>query len=139
MNMIPTGALRKMKVMRKNAKLALPKRDYKNMISVLLFYVALYCFLAGFFTLILKGVIAQRGGDTLLWAFFVLGVAFTLIVSITVSFSQYQEEQKKKNDVASQMKASSRKSSHLVNNFDDDHNLWVTAKEEKPVGDLPVV
>lgn len=131
--------LSKMKVMRKNAKLALPKRDYKNMISVLLFYVVFYCFLAGFFTLILKGVIAQRGGDTLLWAFFVLGVAFTLIVSITVSFSQYQEEQKKKNDDASQMKASSRKSSHLVNNVDDDHHLWVTAKEEKPVGDLPVV
>ena len=128
-----------MKVMRKNAKLALPKRDYKNMISVLLFYVVFYGTLAGFFTLILKGVIAQRGGDTLLWAFFVLGVAFTLIVSITVSFSQYQEEQKKKNDDASQMKASSRKSSHLVNNVDDDHHLWVTAKEEKPVGDLPVV
>ena len=131
-----------MKVMRKNAKLALPKRDYKNMISVLLFYVVFYCFLAGFFTLILKGVIAQRGGDTLLWAFFVLGVAFTLIVSITVYFSQYQEEQKKKNDDEmneKQVKASSRKSSHLVNNFDDDHHLWVTAKEEKPVGDLPVV
>lgn len=135
--------LSKMKVMRKSAKLALPKRDYKNMISVLLFYCALYCFLAGFFTLILKGVIAQRGGDTLLWAFFVLGVAFTLIVSITVSFSQYQEEQKKKNDDdemnEKQVKTSSRKSSHLVNNFDDDHHLWVTAKEEKPVGDLPVV
>ena len=80
----------------KNCKLTLPKRDYKNMSLVALFYVGLYSFLAGFYALMLKGVVATSTGghDTLLWAFFVMGIIFLFVVSLTVYVSQYQEKQK---------------------------------------------
>mmetsp|Transcript_3847 Transcript_3847/g.9810 ORF Transcript_3847/g.9810 Transcript_3847/m.9810 type:complete len:118 (+) Transcript_3847:114-467(+) len=80
----------------KSCKLALPDHDYKNMSLVMIFYIALYSFLAGFYALMLKGVIAtSRGGNhTLLWTFFVLGILFTVVVSLAVYVSQYQEKMK---------------------------------------------
>ena len=76
----------------------LPDVDYKNMSLVMLFYIALYSFLAGFYALMLKGVMAtsKDGTHTLLWTFLVLGIIFTVAVSTTIFVSQYQEKQKKK-------------------------------------------
>lgn len=71
--------------------------DWKNIASVLLFYVALYSFLAGFFALMLKGVMATSTGGhhTLLWTFFVMGISFGVVISLAVYVSQIQEKEKK--------------------------------------------
>ena len=119
------GTNSKMDVIKSKCKQTLnADRDYKNVASVLMFYLALYAFLAGFYTLMLKGVMATsssvaNGSDTLLWSFFVIGVAFVLVVTVTVMI-QYQEKQKvkddaKMNDIMLAAAAAARKKNHLVN------------------------
>ena len=71
-----------------------PKIDYKNLALVLLFYLAFYLFLYGFYMLLLEGVTATHVGKqhTLLWTFFYLGIAFTVVVSGITVASQWAEK-----------------------------------------------
>lgn len=72
-----------------------PKIDYKNLLLVLLFYVAFYSFLYGFYMLLLEGVTATSSvgkQHTLLWTFFYLGIAFTVVVSGITLASQWAEK-----------------------------------------------
>lgn len=130
------GTNSKMDVIKSKCKQTLnADHDYKNVASVLMFYLALYAFLAGFYTLMLKGVMATsssvaNGSDTLLWSFFVIGVAFVLVVTVTVMISQYQEKQKvkddaKMNDIMLAAAAAARKKNHLVNMKEDENTLHV--------------
>ena len=71
------------------------KIDYKNLALVLLFYVAFYSFLYGFYMLLLEGVTATSSvgkQHTLLWTFFYLGIAFTVVVSGITLASQWAEK-----------------------------------------------
>ena len=131
-----TNSNSKMDVIKSKCKQTLnADRDYKNVASVLMFYLALYAFLAGFYTLMLKGVMATsssvaNGSDTLLWSFFVIGVAFVLVVTVTVMISQYQEKQKvkddaKMNDIMLAAAAAARKKNHLFNMKEDENTLHV--------------
>ena len=72
-----------------------PKIDYKNLALVLLFYLAFYSFLYGFYMLLLEGVTATSSvgkQHTLLWTFFYLGIAFTVVVSGITVASQWAEK-----------------------------------------------
>lgn len=71
------------------------KIDYKNLAQVLLFYLAFYSFLYGFYMLLLEGVTATSSvgkQHTLLWTFFYLGIAFTIVVSGITLASQWAEK-----------------------------------------------
>lgn len=80
---------RRLSLTKSNLVGLVPKIDYKNLALVLLFYLAFYSFLYGFYMLLLEGVTATSSvgkQHTLLWTFFYLGVAFTVVVSgITVA------------------------------------------------------
>lgn len=86
----------------KSCKPTLPDRERaKNMASVFLFYIAMYLSLAGFYALMLRGVIdtSRAGGrHTLLWTFFFSGIVFAFVVSSVVFVSQYEEKQKREDD-----------------------------------------
>ena len=72
-----------------------PKIDYKNLALVLLFYLSFYSFLYGFYMLLLEGVTATSSvgkQHTLLWTFFYLGIAFTVVVSGITLASQWAEK-----------------------------------------------
>ena len=71
------------------------KIDYKNLALVLLFYLAFYSFLYGFYMLLLEGVTATSSvgkQHTLLWTFFYLGIAFAVVVSGITLASQWAEK-----------------------------------------------
>lgn len=79
----------------KSVKIVLKNLDWTNVGLVFLFYVFLYSFLAGWYSLMLLGVMATASsGHTMLWTFFVSGVSFAVLVSLTVYVSQYQERKK---------------------------------------------
>ena len=85
------------------------KRRHKDSALVFLCYIGLYSFLAGFYFLMLKGVIASsRSHSTLLWSFFAIGIIFSSAVSFGVYVSQTEE----KNKLASSMPESSRDKSN---------------------------
>ena len=57
-------------------------KDYwKDLLVVILFYIVFWGFLAGFFLLLLNGVIISNGEHTLLWTFLVIGILFVALVS----------------------------------------------------------
>ena len=64
-----------------------------NLGLLLLFYACFYSFLCGLYLLLLKGVTSTRvgGQETLLWAFFYLGVAFILVVSAATYASKWEK------------------------------------------------
>lgn len=81
-----------------------------NLGLILLFYACFYSFLCGLFLLLLKGVTSTRvgGQETLLWAFFYLGIVFILVVSVATYTSQW--EQKTQAQASSSSAASGRSS-----------------------------
>ena len=86
---------RRLSLTKSNIVGLVPKIDYKNLALVLLFYVAFYSFLYGFYMLLLEGVTATSSvgkQHTLLWTFFYLGIAFTVVVSGITLASQWAEK-----------------------------------------------
>lgn len=105
---------------RRRSKLValVPKFDYKNLALVLLFYLCFYSFMSGFYLLLLNGVTSTSVGKqhTLLWTFFYLGVAFTIVVS-TIMYASQWEERKKRGGIESsnRQSESSVESASLMN------------------------
>lgn len=86
---------RRLSLTKSNLVALVPKIDYKNLALVLLFYLAFYSFLYGFYMLLLEGVTATSSvgkQHTLLWTFFYLGIAFTVVVSGITVASQWAEK-----------------------------------------------
>lgn len=112
--------------------------DYRQIASVLLFYISLYGFLAGMYALMLRGVIAE-GGETLLWAFLVVGIIFTLTVTFGVALSQRNQRREERNldDVSKHVSKRYPKTKSTVNDDDTQqkfippsfsgHNLTMTS------------
>ena len=85
---------RRLSLTKSNLVALVPLIDYKNLALVLLFYLSFYLFLYGFYMLLLEGVTATHVGKrhTLLWTFFYLGIAFTVVVSGITVASQWAEK-----------------------------------------------
>jgi len=57
------------------------ENSIKDMMMMLLCYLAFYSFLIGFSTLLLKGAIDSDVKHTMLWAFFIIGILFVSFVA----------------------------------------------------------
>ncbi len=74
-----------------------------NLGLLLAFYTFFYSFLCLFYLLLLKGVTSTPvgGQETLLWAFFYLGITFVFVVSVSTYASQWEEKTKSQTDASS--------------------------------------
>lgn len=72
-------------------------------LGLLSFYICFYSFLCGLYLLLLKGVTSTPvgGQETLLWAFFYLGITFVFVVSVSTYASQWEEKKQAQTDASS--------------------------------------
>lgn len=79
--------------------------DLKDFVIILSFYVVFYGFLSFFFALLLRGAIDTSSTSTLLWAFFVLGVFFVVMMAGAISLGTKEVEKERKERQSGEAKA----------------------------------